>query len=307
MSHRLQKINAIQNRLEGFYQEKPCFEYQAEALLDFFRATKNIFSYFYWLVVRAPKLDPKKILEVNDLEIPEWEEIMYKNLIRVERSKSIALVEPLVQSIYKKIAERGGGLILASLGSGSMEIERQVIEKVGKEIEPCLFIGIDISPTSKQVAKNNLAGLGDKIEIIEKDNIGYEFLQEAKAKLKKHTVVLANNDIFDLEKNFPAKSIDLIYSCLFRHHLNKASRNRLNDLYTKWASSVLEYDGFRSWINMIPQTIVGWNEPVFLNSEIFSNLRFPQKRFVRDILPGSKIRYFTNGYYLLEYNHEFGK
>jgi len=310
MNQRLQKIDKIQKKLEDFYQEKPCFDYESEALLEFFKATRNIFLFFYWLATRAPKLDPEKLLEVNDLEIPEWEEIMYKNLIKVERSKFIALVEPLVQSVYKKISEQGGGLVLASLGSGSMEIEKQVLERLINKTptaKPCIFIGIDISQTSKKVARENLSEFENEIEIIEKSDVNYNFLQETKLCLKKHTVILATNNIFELEKSFPAKSIDLVYSCLFRHHLNKDQKNKLNTLYVTWAKSVLEYDGFKSWLNMIPQTIVGWGEPIFLNSEIFSNLRFPTKIDVVDILPKSKLGYFNNGYYLLEYSHEFGK
>lgn len=235
---------------------------------------------------------------------------MYKSLIRVERNKFISLVEPLVQAVYKKIIEKDSSFILASLGSGSMEVEKQTLERLFKnrpESKPCIIIGIDISTTSKDWSKRNLSSLGDKIEIIEKDNLDSEFLNEIKLSLKKHTVILAKNNIFELENNFPKRSVDLIYSCLFRHHLNDEQKSKLNKLYTNWADNVLEYDGFKSWLNMIPQTIVGWNEPVFLNSEIFSNLRFYPKSKVRNILKGSRVKYFYNGYYLLEYSHDFYK
>jgi len=40
------------------------------------------------------------------------------------------------------------------------------------------------------------------------------------------------------------------------------------------AGKIFEYDGYRSWLHLIPQTITAWKYPPLLNGSVFSNFRY---------------------------------
>ena len=92
-----------------------------------------------------------------------------------------------------------------------------------------------------------------------------------------------------------------VYHTLFKHHLNDAQKERLDNDVVPLGRKLLEYDGYRTWGPVIPQTLVGWQHPVFLCAELFSNFRYMEKKQLLKSFQGKKYSFHTRvGTYLLE-------
>lgn len=276
-------------------------QYAINENIAFFEATKSIFSYIKWLITKASKIDGTRLLEINDL-LPKWDLTMHRKLIEMERRDFPGLITPLVKRVLEILLTANKPMVLVNLGCGGREAERQVISNliINKYDNRLVFVGVDRSPTTAQLIKENFKDLFNKVEFYEIDHLDNQKLQEIVKKQKKQfLIVLCKNDIFQLDKYFQRKSFDLAFHVLFKHHLNIKEKNALDDILKKVSVSVIEYDGYLSWNNMIPQTIVGWNEPVFLNAEIFSHLRFLSKKELLDKHKNKKIIFTKIGYYLV--------
>lgn len=277
-------------------------QYAINENIAFFEATKSIFRYIWWLIMRAPKIDGTKLLEINDL-LPKWDLMMHRKLMEMEKRKFPGLIEPLVKRIFEIILIANKPMMLMNVGCGGMEAERQVISRLiaRKYNERLVFVGMDRSSTTAQLIKENFKDLSDKIELYEVDNLDNQKLQEMiKKQENQFLVLLCKNDIFQLDKYFLENTFDTIFNVLFKHHLNQKEMNDLDDVLSRIGKNIIEYDGYLSWHNVIPQTIVGWSDPVFLSAEIFSHLRFFSKNELLEKNKNAKILFTKIGYYLID-------
>jgi hypothetical protein len=278
-------------------------QYAIDANIEFFKACRSIFSYISWLRTRATKLDGAQLLEINDL-LPKWDQTMHRKLIEMEKKKFPGLIKLLVDKLHELIVENASDVVVADIGSGGMEAERQVLERLvaADHSHKVVFVGVDQSLDARAVAKENLASLGDDIVQVEVDQLTAAKLGEIISKESKRFIVIhCRNDIFALDKVFEPNTFNIAFHALFKHHLTTQQRGNLDQILNKIATRVLEYDGFRDYFGMIPQSFIGWTNPVFLNAEIFSNIRFTQKG---DLLKAKKhlekgdIKFAKIGYYL---------
>jgi hypothetical protein len=181
-----------------------------------------------------------------------------------------------------------------------MEVERQIFERLirtGYRYKVTI-VGDDYSESAHYVARENLSTL-QQVEIVDVEQLNNDMLGETIQKSKQFAVVLCKNNIFDLSTIFPQKRFDVVIHTLFRHHLTDAEYRELSITIRNIAGRCFEYDGYKSWVAMLPQTVMGWKSPVFLNAEVFSNLRFMSKDEIRKNMVG-KLTFTPIGYYLLE-------
>ena len=228
---------------------------------------------------------------------------MHECLIKMESKKFPGLISLIVDAVFDYIVSEDRDLVLANFGSGSMEIERQVINKLLKVgfNKKVVFIGFDNSSIVKDVAKNNLVELQNNISLLQEDKLDNRILNSVQKAKNNYIIILCNNNIFNVRKYFKRKSFDLIYHSLFKHHLSEIEKKKLNELTIYLSNQSFEYDGYRSWFQMIPQSIFTWKNPVFLSANIFSNLRFPSKSRIRK--ENEDIKFNKFGYYLVKHGY----
>jgi hypothetical protein len=305
MNNRKSRINEILKELNVLKNNCPLSNrYAMEENIAFFQAAKTVFAYIRWLITRAGKIDKKELLELTDLQPDRCDREMHEKLIEVERRKSPGLIRPLVDQIVSLIiSTEHRPLVITNLGCGGMEIERQVIRKLisEKHNRHIIFIGIDKSSVTQVIAMENLQDVKPFTNIVQIENLDNEMLQQFYRKESgKFHVILCKNDIFRLDNFFPRKSFDIIFHSLFKHHLNDMEKIRIDAIAQRLAKYMLEYDGYRSKLTLIPQTITGWNHPVFLNAAILSNLRFSTKKEIKTTAgKNSQLHFYKTGTYLL--------
>jgi len=303
MKKRRIEIDGILEKLREFKNDSQYDDrlYAIDENIRFAEAMKTLPSYAWWLLTRAPKIDGARLLELTDFPVEEWDVKMHGRLMEIERNKKIKLIKPLVDKISEFISRENRPLVLVNLGAGGMEVDRQVISHLleKKYDKSIIFIGVDKSPVTNKIAKENLNSLGKRIEIFDIEMLTKNRLEEIARSNKGVVVILCKNDIFNLNVEFPPKYFDLVYNSLFKHHLVQSSdKEKLDKIIKEISKKSLEYDGYRSWLHTIPQSIVAWNNPVFLNGTIFSMLRYLRK----ENLNFSKISFFKNtAHYLREF------
>lgn len=296
-------LNQLKKNTSGEYK------YAIDENILFFQASKSIFSYYKWLIMHAKKIIRGRLFEINDL-LPKWDKEMHKELVSLEKKKFPGLIAPLVSKIYKTLSSTKERQVVVNLGHGGMETERQIINKLinmGNSI-PVIFIGFDQSETSRFTAKENLKELNGVIELIEVSDFNGEKLEEIiKNTNKLYTIILSNNDIFDLEKKFQGRQLNIIFHSLFKHHIvTTAEKDKLDLICTNLAEIVFEYDGYKNWFFMLfPHTFTGWRSPVFLNATIFSDLRYYNKSELKTMARQQNIKIFPVGTYLKVTEYKF--
>ncbi len=278
-------------------------QYAVEENISFFKATVHPFSYFRWLVRRAPQLDGRKLLELADLPLPYWEREMHVCLLAIEKQRFPGLIAPLVNGIVEFIARENRPLLIANFGCGGMEIERQVVQKLVRRAYryPVAFVGIDRSSVTPELAQENLRSLGSILEFREVDVLDTSFLERLRSSTRRqYLVVLCKHDVLGLGKNFAPRTFDLVFHSLFKHHLSEQQQSEFDSVVAHISRRSLEYDGYRSWFVMIPQTLTVWRYPILLNATIFSDLRYSTKEILRERYRGEELSFFRIGTYLLE-------
>lgn len=276
--------------------------YAIDANIEFFKAVKSVGGYLQWLLFRAPKTNREKLLEVNDL-LPKYDEEVYKELIRVENKDFPGLIKPLVRKIVNFIISRKGLTRIMDLGSGGGELEKQIIGDLMKKghSAPTVLFAVDKSLAAHLVARDNLKTLPAKIvSFVEQENIDGEFLFSFRPQTV-YTVVFCKNDIFTLGQVLGRQKIDMVFHCLFSHHLDKQQRKAMENLYPQLTKNVLEYDGYRSFLHIILHTIEAWHSPIFLNATVVSDLRYDTKKQIKQ--RNKAAQFFGIGTYLLEYKY----
>ena len=312
MSNRRAVIDHVLSDLQSL-RRNPSFpnQYAVEENIAFFEAIKSFPSYLKWLFIRAPKIDGMRLLELTDFPFPHWDKEMHLKLIEIEKKNFPGLVKPLVNRVVQLILQGNEEQFIgASFGCGGMEVESQIIKKLLEEKYKgrVVLIGIDNSSVVHEVAKKNLKVIEPFIEIYEIENLDKTILDNLlKRDVSKHVIVLCKNNIFNLPKHFDPKSFDVMYHSLFKHHLTKEGKAKVDWVANLLSKHVLEYDVYKSWPTVIPQTMTGWNHPVFFNAELFSNLRALTKNEISSIRGNWKLRFFKVGTYLAESGCHFSK
>lgn len=300
MKNRKEIIKEVLDDLQLLQSSNSSNQYAVEENIIFFKACKSIFAYLFWTLKRIPKIDGEKLLEINDL-LPKWDITMHEKLIEMEKKEFPGLITPLVKKIVQIISSTNNQITVMSLGCGGMEAERQIISGLiaNENSIPVTFIGVDRSTIAAQIIKNNLKDLEKQINFYEVEVLtSEELVKLGKMRTKKYLIVLCKNNIFELDKYFNEGEIDILFHTFFKHHFIEKEKEGIDAVAMKIGKRVIEYDGYRSWHNMIPQIIIGWSNPIFLNAEIFSHLRFPTKK---ELIRANKNILFTKtGYYLLE-------
>lgn len=288
-------------------RDNPAFpnQYAVRENIIFFNAIKSFPRYLRWLIRRAPKLDRARLLELTDFPFPRWDREMHLKLMEVESREFPGLVKPLVGRLMELIVQKSNGpFIGVNLGCGGMEVERQIIKKLidDKSGQRIVLIGVDQSPVTRELAKENLQDIEPFIAIHEVDTLNQTLLDSIlKKETGRHIVILAKNDIFLLPKEFSKRTFDVIYHTLFKHHLDASQKRNLDFQVVLLANKFLEYDGYMNWHILFPQTIVGWKHPVFLSAEVLSEMRYFKKKELMGQYRNLRINFYPNlGTYLLE-------
>jgi hypothetical protein len=283
--------------------------YAIDENIFFFRSIKNLGNYLSWFFFRYPKIVPENILEINDL-LPKWDKEVIRCLINLEKKKFPGLIKPLVNEIYNFIINsKNREIFLVNIGSGGMEVERQVIQKLlsnnNNFDKKIIFIGIDQSKEAHEVAKENLFSLPIFLNIYQSNEINLDLLEGIKKDNNFISIILINNNIFNLIKSFEEKKLekpfDIIFHSLFKHHLSYKDGLYLDQIIKKICNIYLEYDGFKKPILFVPHTLEAWRNPIFLNATIFSDIRYFKKDEIKKRYQNiGELKFFKIGTYLLK-------
>ncbi|HEY4476863.1 MAG TPA: hypothetical protein VJB69_02705 [Candidatus Paceibacterota bacterium] len=279
--------------------------YALEANLNFFRSLYRFRDFWHWFRKVRPTLDGKRLLELSDFHLSngKWERMLQKELLEIEKWKFPDVLGRIRKEILKQIAELnqpGRHLILVSIGSGSMEIERQLIIKLREKgnNQKIIFFGIDNSNTSLDIANENLVDL--KIKLFRISNLDQGKVNQLKQEFQneQYTVVLINGDAVKLETYFGQKNIDLAYHSKFKHHLPDNLKIKLDRMIEIVAKRGIENDDLNCWIINLGSIKANWkNRPVLLNGALLSFLRDPSKEELRsNNTPGWQTKIYMDGY-----------
>ena len=226
---------------------------------------------------------------------------MHRKLIAMEKKKFPGLIEPLVKNLVEYIVKQDRPMVIAYLGSGGMESVRQIIERLGRTTfeHQLIFIAVDQSATAHRIAGENLASLANVVESVEKKNLDQGEVEEIKNNSgKQFEIIYCQNDIFSLDQYFTDKYFDISFHTLFKHHLDAEQKVRLDGVLEKISKTIFEYDGAKSFFQIIPQTLVSWYDPILMNGSVFSGLRFSEKRKCKENNRLS-LEFFKTAHYLL--------
>jgi len=276
---RREEIEKAIGKLEEFNKD-PTYSnrlYAIEENLIFLKAIRSFPTYLKWLLTRAGKLDGTKLLELTDFPVPEWDRKMHWRLIEIQKRDKPGLVKPLVEAIIEFVGQSNHDLVCANLGAGGMEVDRQVIRRLLDSgfKKQLVVVAIDKSATTQEIAKENLAGIKDEVELVEVAQLDKDKLETIKQQAKKNIiVVLCQNDIFGLNRIFPNKYFDLVYHSLFKHHLTDQQKKEFDGVIKYISKNSFEFDGYWSKPLLLVQSIFAWQHPIFLNGTVFSMLRY---------------------------------
>jgi len=277
--------------------------------ISFFKNSYSILSFYKWLYKKAPKIKSENLLELMDIDSASpYDTELISSLAATERNFFPGLINPLVKRIFRLIKCENTALIV-SIGSGAMEVERQVISKLVRSgnDKPVVFIGLDISASSHNFAKQNLAAIKSELNIIEIKELDDTSLQSVMNERKSlYTVILCNNDIFSLDKYFSECRFDVAYNCFFKHHVTAVDSEKIDTILKKHSKKVIEYDGVKNNFNSFIQSLFVWGKPVLLSGTVFSNLRYKKKSELKSTNTDFSIKtYWMKGTHMKEFNAHF--
>lgn len=296
-----EQIKLILSELSNLHPKSDTEKYAIEQNILFFKSIQSVFSYGRWLYGTRKHIRSKDLLEVNEL-LPDLDEIFHAKMAEIERRAHPGIIRPIVEYVteFATNLSQGKRLRIASLGSGSMEVERQIIEQLQKtkNVKPLTIVGFDVSPNTRAFAAKNLSVLTN-VRIVQEE---IKLTEERLAVLERETqepilVVISDNDIFALSSYFTPHAFDLVVTALFLHHLNEADRIRLVEQMRTFASRTLNYDGYKNEIVIPILSMTGWNSPVFLNAAIFSTIRFSDRAETLRLHTDTKIDFYGHGHY----------
>jgi hypothetical protein len=272
---RQRKLSEIIADLESLLRiSSPGRAYPIHENIAFFRSLRTLPGYVYWALTRRRRIVAAKLLEIADLPLPRWEMELYKDLSYVERKDFPGLSKPLRQTILQHIQAHPDAKML-ELGCGSMEVTRQALQQLkasGSNAKP-LIVGVDLARQSWDAIKVTLAELADFVEIRQITSL--DEIEDFQP--QKPTILFHQGDALEIAQLHGHK-FDLLYSSRFRHHLDKNAKAKLDTVSQDLATTVVEYDDYRTAISWIPPILTAWNRPVLMNGSILSQLRQPSKK-----------------------------
>ena len=213
--------------------------YSIEQNVAFFRAAKSVPKYLKWLFTSARRLNGDRLLEINDIplkNIDKWDNELYRGLVGLARIKRLNFFKPLIFELATLIEAANRPYLMVELGAGAMEIDRQLIELLLKKghKHKTVIVGFDKSINAQRIASENIQSLGKKVTVYHVNNLNASFLKEITSKTKTlYTVILAGNNIFELSEIFGAKTFDLAYHSLFRHHMRSTDKVALDEILSR--------------------------------------------------------------------------
>ena len=152
MKNRKEIIKEVLNHLKLLQSNNSINQYAVEENINFFKASKSIPTYLFWVIKKAPRVDGERLLEINDL-LQKWDLAMHERLIEIEKRTFPGLITPLVEKIANIILNTNNQITVMSFGCGGMEAERQIISSLiaNKHDTRVVFIGVDRSLIIKQI------------------------------------------------------------------------------------------------------------------------------------------------------------
>ena len=256
-------------------------EYAKKENIVFFNHLKSPLNFLSWLIFNMPKINGKQLLELSDFHLSngKWEKILQKELRDLESNRFLDILQPLKKEILafiKSKRKQKESIIIFNIGSGSMEIEKQLIrqlkrERINKKI---IFVGLDNSEASIAFAKENLGWDGIELKRLDNQNIRND-LEKLGPENEKYQVAVCNLNAFDLE-NIGIKP-DLIFHSKLKHHLPQNDWETFDNLLLRVCPNVIEFDDYKSFFVIVFSVIINWNKPVLNNGAIFSCLRSVKK------------------------------
>ena len=274
----IQEILADLKSLES----QPNYQEAVKLNIEFFRVIRSPFGYLWWLTFRAPKLrrNRARLVELIDLPFSKWQKEVLETLswFEVWMRNLVPIRERIIQELVRLKKTKQEPIVVASIGCGGMELERQVIyQLVRKRFSfPVIFIGVDYSPASFEVATAKFKNLTAKglVQIKAVSHLGNADLSQLKAKAAsgKLLLVFLEADAFDL-RGLTEDSFDLVYHTRLRHHLTLAEGRRLDKLASYLAPRLVELDDLFSVLGIIMISIFVWRFPAVLNGAVFSYLK----------------------------------
>ena len=310
------KITAKNKLLDEIIQDletlksKGTFEnvYAIDENIKFFKSMYSLLRYVHWLKNEKPKIDGSRLLELSDfyLSSGRWESILQKELLEIEQWKFPDNLMQFRKTILTRIdalsqKNPSRPLILISLGSGPMEIERQLIGALRKNgsKQKLIMFGIDSAEASLNAAKENHQK--SNMPIIETDNLNDNFLDKIKEEHKNEQfiLILLKANVMLLKNYFKEGSVDLVYHSKFKHHLIGEQKLKLDEICKYLSKVVIETDLLNNMFMMIVPVVARtrWLHPILLNGGIFSALRSPLKQEVlSEVKNGWQVKIFPDGY-----------
>jgi hypothetical protein len=278
---RRHKIGEILRYLEGPALQTATYKEAVSENIGFFKSSYSFFSFYKWLYKKGPKIRRENLLELMDIDADSPYAVdLITSLAALEARVYPGMITPLVRKICRYVREEESMLII-NLGSGAMEVEKQVIARLirSENKKPVIFVGIDKLQRAHAFARQNLNVFGPDVDIIEKEVMDDDSLNMISANKKSlYTVVLCSNDVFSFDKRFISTRFDLAFNCFFKHHFDVSSSEKIDSALKKFSKKVIEYDGLNNNFNSFTQTVFVWNNPVLLNGAVFSNLRYIKKK-----------------------------
>ena len=263
-------------------ESQPNYREAVKLNIEFFRASRSPFGYLWWLIFRAPKLrrNRAELIELIDLPFPKWQKEVLETLswFEVWMRALVPIRERIIQELARLKETKQEPIVVASIGCGGMELERQVIyQLVRKRFSfPVIFIGVDYASASFEVATAKFKNLTEKglVQIRAVSHLGNAELSQLKAEAasQKLLVVFLKADAFDLS-GLTEDSFDLIYHTRLRHHLTLKEGRQLDKLASHLAPRLVELDDLFSVLGIIMISVFVWRFPSVLNGAVFSYLK----------------------------------
>jgi len=298
--NRKDKIKEILGYLESNLLYPSPEQFSIRENLFFFQSITNILSFFRWYFNKAILINKDEILEFNDFCDQHFSIEFLLSLTKLEQEKFPGIIKPFVKEV-SNIIKYNPIFTILNWGAGSMKIERQLIELLikNKNKKQYVFIGIDKSEASLFVAVTNYQRLESYVFFQQVDSISDVIISNIKQRTTKlYIVIFCNRDVFSLEEELISKKVELVISSFFMHHLSNSQKLKLYNLGIQMSDRIIEYDGYKSWFVLIRQSIFTWRNPLLLNGVVFSNLRYLEKKRLKEIGLNCKIRFYFRGTYL---------
>lgn len=284
MNNRELKRIEIISYLEDLSKTDSQFSTSIQENLIFFEKISSLKGFFDWVKNNMPTINGEQLKELTDFGNEKYSEELHIGMIKVERGFVPGFITPMVKKVSSYILSCNNSLLIADLGSGSAELMRQIIKRVLKSDfkQKITIVAFDRSESSHNIAAENLAVFANDIEITKVPQLKEEELVNIINKSdKKINVILVQNNIFNIAKDFKNTTFDMSYHSFFKHHLDVEYKNELDNILLEKSKITFEYDGFHSKFGLILQALFVWKQLVLLNGAVFSNLRYYKKEFLK--------------------------